>query len=241
MPLRWRSTARMRDMPDRPDCITSRGLRFPLDDQILSRRRRRVLRDGEYADRETAIVLRALEPADRVVEFGGGFGYLSTIAAAKLGLREYHVFEPNPRLADYIRATHAENGLTGLTTHQAAIGTRKTTGTLFVPGDDPLNGRMAAPDDMEGVTKVEDVEIRSVKTVLRELQPTALICDLNGQEGTVLNAADLGMVRCAIIKLHPRLSDRAGTATVFRAMAGGGLTYFPRTSDGRVVTFRRDW
>lgn len=68
-----------------------------------------------------------------------------------------------------------------------------------------------------------------------------LICDIEGAEVDVIPEMDLSGVRAAIIELHPQWIGSKGVAAVFNAMMQAGLVYFPKWSNAKVVTFRRDW
>ena len=48
-------------------------------------------------------------------------------------------------------------------------------------------------------------------------------------------------LRVAIIELHPQWIGQSGVQAVFDAMSKAGLTYFPKASESKVVTFRKDW
>lgn len=105
--------------------LLSRGLRIPKHPQITIGRIRGALRDGTYERKECDAVTRVVRPGDRVLELGGGIGYVSALLA--------------------------------------------------------------------------------------------------------------------VIELHPRWIGQSGVQAVFDTMHRAGLTYFPKASEGKVVTFRRGW
>ncbi len=80
-----------------------------------------------------------------------------------------------------------------------------------------------------------------IAETFRNIAPSFLICDIEGAEAGLLPAADLGSLRCAVVELHPQWIGKAGVAAVFAAMTAAGLSYYPKTSNKKVVTFRRDW
>ena len=77
--------------------------------------------------------------------------------------------------------------------------------------------------------------------MLEEVRPEVLICDIEGGEAELLPAGDWSSLRAAVIELHPQWIGQSGVQAVFDAMQGAGLSYFPRASHGKVVTFRRGW
>ena len=88
---------------------------------------------------------------------------------------------------------------------------------------------------------MEHVEVRAVNEELARVAPTVLICDIEGAEADLLPAADLSGLRAAIVEVHPQWIGQAGVQAVFDAMNRGGLSYFPKASEGKVVTFRKGW
>jgi len=44
----------------------------------------------------------------------------------------------------------------------------------------------------------------------------------------------------AVVELHPQWIGQSGVQAVFDAMHKAGLTYFPRLSQSKVVTFKKD-
>ncbi|WP_212525214.1 FkbM family methyltransferase [Actibacterium sp. MT2.3-13A] len=225
-----------------PKFIRSRGLKFPYDPRVIDRKRRKLLHDDAYEKKESEAVLRQIRPQDTVLELGAGMGYMSTLMARKLGVRHVHAFEANPAMIPYIRAVHAANGVEDVTVHNALLGAEEGEVTFYVRGDFVASSMEDNLGEKHGgVIARETVPVRPVAQVMDEIKPTALVCDIEGAEADLLPLMDLGAIRVAIIELHPQVFGQAGTAKVFAAMAAAGLTYFPRASNAKVVTFRRDW
>ena len=97
--------------PSEPNFIHSRGMKFPDDPAILRGRIRKLLRQNAYEAKESEAALRVVREGDRVIELGGGVGYMSTLVASKRNVASVHSFEANPNLIPYIRRVHAANGL----------------------------------------------------------------------------------------------------------------------------------
>jgi FkbM family methyltransferase len=222
--------------------IESQGLRFPLDRDILKMRTRRNLRAGTYEAKETAAVLAIVKPEDRVLELGAGIGYMSSLMARHIGPAAITSVEANPRLLPYIARVHALNGVTGARVLHGMLGEVAGTAPFYLRGD--FIG--ASADDYTGRGKDTpseriDVPVLAARDVVADLRPTVLVCDIEGAEATVLPLMDLSGLRAAILELHPQWVGAAGVGRVFDAMARAGLAYYPRTSQGKVVTFRRDF
>jgi FkbM family methyltransferase len=227
---------------NRPKFIRSRGLKFPYDERVIDRKRRGLLHKDAYEQKESEAVLRQIKPDDVVIELGAGMGYMSTLMARKLGVRAVHAFEANPALIPYIRSVHKANGVDTVTVHNALLGAEEGEVTFYVRGDFVASSMENNLGDKHGgVIAEEKVPVRAVSKVMDELKPTALVCDIEGAEQDLLPLMDLSGLRVAIVELHPQVFGQAGTTAVFRAMLDAGLTYFPRASNAKVVTFKRDW
>jgi FkbM family methyltransferase len=222
--------------------IVSNGMRFPLDPGLLSQKQRRLLRAGRYEEKEFAAVTALARPEDVVIELGAGIGYMSTVAAVKRRVRAVHAFEANPRLIPYIARVHALNGAHQVQVRNAVLGSAAGSAPFYLRQEFPDSSLSADPAGaVSEVIAVETVEVLDVNAVLRDIAPSVLICDIEGAEAELLPAADLASLRCAVVEVHPQWIGRDGVAAVFAAMAKAGLTYYPKTSTRKVVTFRRDW
>ncbi len=223
--------------------IRSRGLKFPLERDILGRKVVRLLRANDYETKEFEAVQALVGPQDTVMELGAGIGFMSTVAAVKCKARAVHAFEANPALLPYIRQVHALNGARNVTVRNALLAGRKgkpvdfyVRKNLLASSMEPLQG-----DRDGGVVSVAKVEVENINTVLQEIAPTVLICDIEGAEADLLPKADLSCLRVAVVELHPQWIGQSGVQAVFDTMHKAGLTYFPKRSNAKVVTFRKDW
>ncbi len=222
--------------------IRSRGMRFPNDPAFIDRKRRRLLRHGDYERREIEAVKALVRPDDVVIELGAGIGYMSTFMARNRRVGAVHAFEANPALIPYIERVHAANDVTAVTVHNALLGPRKGKAKFYIRENFPASSLEEAPrGEKSPVVRVEQVEIRNAKAAFREIRPSFLVCDIEGAEADLLALPDLSGLRGAVIELHPQWIGRAGVARVFEAMMGAGLTFFPRVSNKKVVAFLRDW
>lgn len=219
--------------------IWSHGVCFPKNLNILRPRIRQALRANTYERKETDAVLRIVKADDRVIELGGGIGYMSSVIAKRCGA-EVHSFEGNPGLIPYIREVHAANGLTGKAhiTH-ALIGPRKSSANFYVRG----NILASSMEEMESMphTEVAKVDVLNAKTTFDKIKPTVLVCDIEGAEAHLIPQLPLDGLRAAVIELHPQWIGQAGVQAVFDAFHAAGLTYFPKASEAKVVTFLKGW
>ncbi len=219
--------------------IESCGVRFPKDGVFITGRIRGSLRSGEYEAKEAAAVLKAVQDGDTVMELGAGIGFISSVIAKHRNVKAVHAFEANPRLIPLIRRVHAENDIDNVHVNNAILGRAAGTATFYIRQN--FLSSSLSRDDEGGVIAEEPIEIRPTRATSQDIRPDVLICDIEGAEVDVIPDMDLSSVRAAIIELHPQWIGSEGVAAVFKAMMQAGLVYFPKWSNAKVVTFRRDW
>ena len=220
--------------------IRSRGMKIPKHPQFTTGRVRGALREGTYERKECDAVMRMVRKDDVVLELGAGIGYMSTLIATKKAVKEVHSFEANPALIPYIKSVHEANNVNNVTVHNALLAPRKSKPVDFYVRENFLASSMDK-DAADGIVETHKIEVRSINTTLKELKPTVLVCDIEGAEAEILPAANLSCLRLAIVELHPQWIGQAGVQAVFDTMNKAGLTYFPKASEAKVVTFRKDW
>lgn len=229
----------MTETADVQKMLKCRGMRFPLDRAILPPRIRTLLREGAYEAKEATAVRKLVKADDVVMELGAGIGFMSTLVATKTPAKSVHSFEANPQLMPYIAQVHAENNVTNAHVTNAVLGDQDGTAPFYIRKNF-LASSLDPMEDAEDCTRVE-VPTRDVNAVIKELQPSVLICDIEGAEADLLPKMDLTGLRAVVIETHPQWIGKAGMQKVFRCMDAAGLVFFPRWSHGKVAVFRSDW
>lgn len=229
----------MTETADVQKMLKCRGMRFPLDRAILPPRIRTLLREGTYEAKEATAVRKLVKADDVVMELGAGIGFMSTLVATKTPAKSVHSFEANPQLMPYIAQVHAENNVTNAHVTNAILGDQDGTAPFYIRKNF-LASSLDPMEDAEDCTKVE-VPTRDVNAVIKELQPSVLICDIEGAEADLLPKMDLTGLRAVVIETHPQWIGKAGMQKVFRCLDAAGLVFFPRWSHGKVAVFRSDW
>jgi FkbM family methyltransferase len=221
--------------------LMSRGLKIPKHPQLTTGRVRAALRQGTYERKECEAVLRVARPGDRVLELGGGIGYMSTLLSVKAAVAQVVSYEANPALIPYIRSLHAANGVTTVDLRNALLSAAPGDPVPFYIRRNFLASSMDPEVEKSAITEEVAIPRHALAPVLEDLRPDLLVCDIEGAEADLLPAGDWSGLRAAVIELHPQWIGQAGVAAVFAAMARAGLTYFPKASEAKVVTFLRDW
>lgn len=229
----------MAETKDVQKILKCRGMRFPLDREVLPPRIRSLLREGTYEHKEAEAVKKLVKPGDVVMELGAGIGFMSTLVATKTPAASVHSFEANPQLMPYIAQVHALNGVTNAHVTNAVLGDNEGSAPFYIRKNF-LASSLDPMEDGEDCTQVE-VPTRDVNAVIKELQPTVLVCDIEGAEVDLLPKMDLSTLRAVVIETHPQWIGKAGIQKIFRCLDAAGLVFFPRWSHGKVAVFRSDW
>lgn len=229
------------ETPARKPFIRSRGLKIPKHPQLTTGRVRGALREGTYERKECDAVMRVVREGDRVLELGGGLGYMSTLLSVKKKIEKVVTYEANPTLIPYIQSVHEANGVTNVDLRNALLSPEDGDPVKFYIRKNFLGSSMDLDADPDSITDIVEIEKHAITPVLDDLKPNVLVCDIEGAEAMLLPSADWSGLRVAIIELHPQWIGQAGVQAVFDAMHKAGLTYFPKASESKVVTFRKDW
>ncbi|WP_235866645.1 FkbM family methyltransferase [Primorskyibacter flagellatus] len=216
-------------------------MKIPKHPDITTGRVRGALREGLYERKECDAVMKVVQQGDVVLELGAGIGYMSTLIATKNPVEHIHAFEANPGLIPYIRSVHEANDVTNVTVHNALLAPEDGAPADFFVRKNFLASSLNRESGPDSIVSVEKVEMRSLPKTLAELRPTVLVCDIEGAEADLLACADWSGLRAAVIELHPQWIGQAGVQSVFDTMHKAGLTYFPKASEAKVVTFRKGW
>lgn len=218
------------------------GLTLPDDPRVLTGRRLRQLRDGRFAASMIRTALRQIDPQDRVLELWSGMGLISALLTLRLGNRHIRTVEPAAPLCDYAQGLFQANGVETVDATHGLPGTRKGNSTFHLRGDLLASGTRDDQGDAHGgVVETTQVPVLNTGHLIRDFAPDVLIGDMSPAPAGLLNSADLSGLRLAVLTLPPQSAGPAVIADLFRALGDGGLTYSPKQSAGRVVTFRRDW
>jgi FkbM family methyltransferase len=180
-----------------------------------------------------------LRAGQRVLELGGGLGYVSAVCAGVTGAENVVTVEANPDMLPVIRGNLDRNGFgEARLVHGAVVGTVTT--------DEPIAfdrkktfwaGRLADMESDPGA--VVNVPVLRLDTLLARYRPDMVVMDVEGAERLLFDAPWPAHVRNVILELHPGQYPDSVIKTIVDCMSASGLTYDPGPSRGRILGFRR--
>ena len=163
----------------------------------------KIVRNGifkeTYEEPEKILIRAALRPGDRVLEVGGGVGFISLFCAKIVGANNVLTYEANPAMQEIILENYQLNDLAP-TLRVRAVTAHGGDITLFVNTNIVSSsfyhreggGAAIVPSD-------------ALDAVLAEWRPTVLVMDVEGAEVDILSASALAGLRALILELHPHI------------------------------------
>lgn len=200
------------------------------------------IREGKYEVHEGKAIAGILAEGDVVVELGAGLGLISTIAYRTRLPAAIHCFEADPRLPDLIRETHRLNGVAGVHLTVAAVTADPAAlaaGTIGLGLRSAFWANSVVAKAGHKPPRTVQVPAISLASIVAELRPTVIVCDIEGAEAGLFDMVDLSGVRHVLVELHPGLTGLAGVRSVFDALHAAGLVYDSDLSRGAVPGFTR--
>jgi len=210
----------------RREVVEIGGVKLRLERDIPSRLRTIIYR-GFYEQAEREIVKTRLMPDDVVLELGTGIGLIASSCALKIGSNRVHTFEANPALIPRIKETFQLNGVSPIL-HNYILGEGEAKRIFYVTPEFWSSSTIKR----RGKSSEVSVEQKDFNSVLREIQPTFLIVDIEGGEFDLFQYADLQSVRKLAIELHARIIGPERTGFVVKRIEEQGLTKIPESCVG---------
>ena len=215
----------------RPRIVRNFGIRLTARDPVISPFMRGKIYRNFYEAPEMIILARTLEPQDRVLELGGGVGYVSSYLAQVCGNRNVVSVEANPTLAPLIARNHRLNGVSP-TVVNAAVG---DGGSIeFVPHENFWSGSTAR----EGKKTIQ-VPTVGIESLIIAHRPSFLIMDIEGAELTELPKVDFTNIDKVLLEVHPQIYGLAKANDILRLMLSAGYDLNFRNSDAYQLLFEK--
>jgi FkbM family methyltransferase len=214
------------------------GVEISLPQSILSAKMREVFANEKYEGLEARYIERVVRDGDRLLELGGGVGFISTLASKKKALEACLIIEANPDLRDIILDTHQRNGSTATVITGVAC---PPDSTIDAPISFYLRENFwgSSLNSQSKYVRKVDVPRIDLQNLLREYRPTVVICDIEGGEVDLFPNIDMTGVDRIYFELHKTMTGLSKISRLFTALMSQGLFYDPDASVGAVVLFSR--
>lgn len=222
------------------------GVQLRLPDRLLTPSILKAFETGRYERLEANQLPRFLRDGDRLLELGGGVGFISTIARRAAKLESCTVIEANPDLIEIIRETHRRNAVAA-EVHNAVVLSKRDRTNFEVDADDTVaffqrknfwgSSLLSTP----GYASIARIPVVDFDAMLGRVRPSIIIADIEGGEANLFDGTQLHGVRHILIELHKNVIGLRGITHIGATLAAQGLHYDPDYSIGAVVMFSREW
>ena len=191
---------------------------------------------NEFDSPFSGILARIIKPGDRIMELGGGIGFISALSARNPNTEAVKVFEANPQLIGYIRRLHEINGITNATAENAILlnDPGRRTAEFYLRQDFWASSLSPKPF---GYSSVISVPVKSFNAELEAFAPTLIICDIEGGELDLFLNANLSGVSRVYLEIHQGVIGRMGVKRLFDAFSARNFHYDQHHSKAGVVLF----
>jgi len=214
-----------------PKTVFVDGIRVTSDLDDVPFKIRKQLYKSNYEKGELTLVRQAIEAEDRVLEVGAGIGFISIACAKIVGPDNVLSYEPNPSMKRVIEKNHRLNGLVpNLRNKVLAV---QDGEAQFYFSDNVLSSSLI-DRDLGGKTVVA---ADSIRQVVQDYQPTAIVMDVEGAEIELLRNCELAGISKIVIEMHPHVVGQEAIDTLADYLAEQGLIL--RTRDGKRYLFQR--
>ncbi|MEO9738901.1 MAG: FkbM family methyltransferase [Lentilitoribacter sp.] len=208
------------------------GIRLAVPNSLPEEMRKSLYKE-QHELPELELILACLEPGDKVLEIGSGVGMIATTCASICGAENVTCYEPNPSTRDVIQRNFDLNGLE-VDLRSRALATQK--GTIDFYFSDNIVSSSLIDQDFGGKTEVACDDIRDV---IEELQPTAIVMDVEGAEIDLLPTATLSGVSKILVEMHPGIVGPEKVEELHACLERQGLHYRRDLCRSKVAYFER--
>lgn len=190
---------------------------------------------GSHESEELEVIRRHLKPEDRVLEFGSGIGLITATCCQVVGSENVVTYEANPAMEALLRRTFSLNFIApDLRMKMVSI---KSGQEKFYVSD-----RFVVSSQINHQSNANELSISSdsFQDVVREVQPTFLVMDIEGSEVDLADESiDLGCIKKICVEVHPGIVGDESTSRFIQSLLNRGFQLELSSSKGDVLFFHR--
>jgi FkbM family methyltransferase len=195
------------------------------------------LTEGRYEVGESKVIPQLIEESDRILELGGGIGYLSSLLFKTGKCQKLIVIEAHPGLVPIIKRNHELNGVAATVMHGVPCSLADPSTHAFYVRENFWASSTSADDG--DFIKMVDVPTINVSEVLPAHNITTLICDIEGAEVALFEWLDLGHLSKVAVEHHPAKTGESGKQDTRRRIMSRGFTLDENLSGAKLDVFLR--
>ncbi len=216
------------------------GITLQIPQRCLNPAIEDAIGQGHYEGKELAGIKRHLKPEDRVLDLGGGAGYLAVQAAKIVGAGNVTTVEANPDMVRSIGRTLALNDALDLRVlHGAVVADSYTQDTVTFEAKAAFWASSISNGAPGQKSKLVSVPALKLSDLFEAFDPSFVVMDVEGAEVELAQQSWAKSVRFVIMEIHPQLYGPPDIQQIFDGMSRAGFTYMPWGSRGNVVVFQR--
>jgi FkbM family methyltransferase len=215
--------------------LNCKGISIAYDPEAISDQLVQHINAGTYEREEAMLIGNIVQPGERILEVGGGLGYLSTLAMNTGKVEALISYEANPKLIPIIRQTWKLNGHDGVCSNSVITNTSSGQKTDFYLRRDFWASSLSP--EPYGYEEVVQVETTNFQELLDSFKPTMIICDIEGGEGQLFEGVYLQGVKKVFMEVHQNVLGRWGVKKLFERFSHQDFHYDVWHSIGQVVLF----
>ena len=200
---------------------------YPFDTAVMDGKRLIALAAGAIEAEEITLARKYLTADDVVVEFGSGLGIAAARVHRAVTPKAHFCLEANPVAVSYSRRLFTLNQMQ-IDLDQQALGNGSTS--PFYAADDYILSSFEVPKNTKHFKKI-DISTISLAAAVKEKNPTAIFCDIEGAENEFLPLEDLRNVEKVIIELHPSHYGTEGVQQIKNKFTKHGFKTVERRRD----------
>lgn len=213
------------------------GMRIETASDYYSPAERKSMREGTFQEDEAACILQTLTKEERFMQWGGGIGYLVSLASDTHHCADKTVVDANPYGCAVISKTLHLNYaqaqvINGLLTNDEAI---DQTVPYYLRAPLSQSSLLHQPAYQREVS----VPQLNATALLQQKEPTYLVCDLQGQEFTLFPGVDFGTVTTMLVTVKEDPSQNQTKPQLRQILAQKGFQPDDAASRGNVLVFRK--
>lgn len=179
---------------------------------------------GIYEIDEHQIITETLDENDTVLELGSGIGY-NSIHCARISRSKVTTFEANPALIPLIKLNMQRNNVVLDLRNEILVSSPDAKKEIAFNIAEEFWYSSVKPEPGSAITGHVNVRSTSVDDVIREINPSYLLVDIEGGEEEFFNNCDFldnSSIRKILIELHPwTIGDEKCNAIISRILGKG--------------------